>query len=170
MLVATTHREPLSPWTADDEEVDVETHPVTTEVSATLPAGAGTAFEAFADIAQTPRWLSVVQSARVVRFDPTGRPLTVAFLARLERATIGYSLTYRFDPTDLAITWSTPDGASVRIAGDVRFKPLSARACLMHYRLSLEMPFETEWSNASFGGHAAAAVASEFREHLRRLT
>jgi hypothetical protein len=35
--------------------------------------------------------------------------------------------------------------------------------------LSIELPFESEWSNASFGGNAAAAVASEFREHLRRL-
>ena len=167
MLAAPNHREPLSPWTADAD--DVEIAPVTTEVSATLPAGAGTAFEAFGDVAQTPRWLSVVQSARVVRLDPTGRPLTVAFLARLERATIGYSLTYRFDPTDLAIAWTTPGGASVRISGDVRFTPLSARACLMHYRLSIELPFESEWANASFGGNAAAAVASEFREHLRRL-
>jgi uncharacterized membrane protein len=161
-----THRAPLSPWTADE---DLEIAPITTEVSATLPVGARTAFEAFADVAQTPRWLSVVQSARVVRADETGRPLVVAFLARLERATIGYSLTYRWDPTDLSIAWSTPEGATVNISGDIRFTPLSARASLMHYRLTLELPFETEWTNASFGGNAAAAVASDFREHLRRL-
>jgi uncharacterized membrane protein len=161
-----THRAPLSPWTPDE---DLEIAPITTEVSATLPVGAGTAFEAFADIAQTPRWLSVVQSARVVKKDENGRPLVVAFLARLERATIGYSLTYRWDPTDLSIAWSTPDGATVHIGGDIRFTPLSSRACLMHYRLTMELPFETEWSNASFGGNAAAAVASDFREHHRRL-
>ncbi len=146
----------------------VDAPPITTEVSATLPAGARTAFEAFGDIAQTPRWLSVVQSARVALADADGRPLQVSFLARLERATIGYTLSYRWDPTDLACSWSTPDGASLRIGGDVRFLPLSARACLMHYRLSIELPFDSEWVNASFAGNAAAAVASEFREHLRR--
>jgi uncharacterized membrane protein len=157
---------PLSPWTADDE---LGIAPITTEVSATLPVGAGTAFEAFADIAQTPRWMSIVQSARVARVDDNGRPSVVAFLARLERATIGYSLSYRWDPTDLTVSWSTPDGATVHISGDARFTPLSARACLLHYRLTLELPFESEWASVGFGGNAAAAVASEFREHLRRL-
>jgi uncharacterized membrane protein len=166
-MAAAAHLEPLSPWTSADDEL--EAAPVTTEVSATLPVGARTAFEAFADVAQTPRWLSVIQSARVVRTDADGRPRVAAFLARLERATIGYSLTYRFDPTDLTVGWSTPDGATVQIVGEVRFTPLSAKACLMHYKLSLDLPFESEWSNASFGGNAAAAVASEFREHLRRL-
>src|SRR5262245_46308342 len=93
-MLAHAHREPLSPWTADEDHMEIA--PVTTEVSATLPVGAGTAFEAFADIAQTPRWLSVVQSARVVRTDEQNRPAVVAFLARLERATIGYSLSYRW--------------------------------------------------------------------------
>jgi hypothetical protein len=155
-----------SPWT--DDELDVA--PITTEVSATLPVGAGTAFEAFGDVTKTPRWLSVVQSARVVRSDAHGRPLLVAFLARLERATIGYSLEYTWDETDLTVSWTTPASGSVRIIGDVRFTPLSTRACLMHYRLSLELPFESEWANASFGGHAAAAVASEFREYLRAIS
>lgn len=164
-MPAAAHLAPLSPWT--DDALDVA--PITTEVSATLPVGAGTAFEAFADVSRTPRWLSVVQSARVVRADDHGRPLLVAFLARMERATIGYSLHYRWDATDLRVAWTTPEGGSVRIAGDVRFGPLSSRACLMHYRLSLELPVHGEWANASFGGNAAAAVASEFREYLRNL-
>jgi ribosome-associated toxin RatA of RatAB toxin-antitoxin module len=155
---------PLSPW-SEDEEVAA---PICTEVSATLPVGARTAFEAFSDVAQTPRWLSVVQSARVCRTDAEGRPLMVAFLARLERATIGYSLGYAWDATDLSVEWHTPVGGSVHICGEARFVPLSARACLFHYKLTLELPFESEWVNASFTGNAAAAVASEFREHLRR--
>jgi hypothetical protein len=157
---------PLSPWTADD---DLGIAPITTEVSATLPVGAGTAFEAFADVSQTPRWLSIVQSARVVRFDDDGRPTSVAFLARLERGIIGYSLAYRWDPTDLTVAWTTPDGATIHISGDCRFSPLSSRACLMHYRLSLELPFDTDWAGVGYAGNAAATVASEFREHLRRL-
>ena len=157
---------PLSPWTADD---DLAIAPITTEVSATLPVGAGTAFEAFADVAQTPRWASFVRSARVVRHDEQGRPLLVAFLARLDRSTIGYSLRYEWDPTELTVRWTTPEGASFHLSGDARFTPLSSRACLLHYRLTVELPFEAEWASAGFGGNAAAAIASEFREHLRRL-
>jgi hypothetical protein len=156
--------EPLSPWSTAD---DLDVAPITTEVSATLPVGAGTAFEAFADVAQTPRWLSIVQSARIARVDDRGRPAVAAFLARMERATIGYSLHYRWDPVTLSVTWSTPEGGSVLIAGDARFTPLSAKACLLHYRLTMELPFDGEWANASFTGNAAAAVASEFREYLR---
>lgn len=155
--------EPLSPWTTDEDPA-----PATTQVSATLPVGARTAFESFADVAQTPKWLSVVQSARVCRTDADGRPMMVAFLARLERATIGYSLGYAWDPTDLSVRWHTPVGGSVHISGEARFVPLSARASLFHYSLSLQLPFDGDWINASFTGNAAAAVASEFREHLRR--
>jgi hypothetical protein len=155
---------PLSPWS--DDHLDVA--PITTEVSATLPVGAHTAYAAFADVAHTPRWLSIVQSAHVVGTDELDRPLRVAFLARLERGAIGYTLHYRWDPTDLSCAWSTPEDGSVRIAGDARFAPLSARACLMHYRISVELPFAGEWATPGFGGHAAAAVASEFREYLRR--
>jgi len=158
--------EPLSPWTTDD---DFDVAPITTEVSATLPVGAGTAFDAFKDVVCIPRWLSVVQSARVARIDAHGHPQVVAYLARLERATIGYSLHYRWDPETLSVTWSTPEGGSVLIAGDAHFTPLSVRACLLHYRLTLELPFQGEWDNVSFAGNAAAAVASEFREYLRHF-
>ena len=147
---------------------DLELPPITTEVSATLPVGAGTAYEVFADVAQTPRWLSVVQSARVIEADERGRPVRVAFLARMERATIGYTLHYQWDDDGLGVAWSTAADASVRIAGDVRFRALSARACLMHYRLTIELPFDAGWINESFDGNAAAAVACDFREHLRR--
>ncbi len=146
-----------------------ELPPITTEVSATLPVGAPVAFEAFADVAQTPRWLSVVLSTRVLEADRRDRPLRASFLARLERATIGYQLHYRWDDDALGVSWSTPDGSNVHIVGDVRFTPLSARASLMHYRLSLEVPVDSGWINESFAGNAAAAVASDFREHLRRL-
>jgi hypothetical protein len=146
-----------------------ELPPITTEVSATLPVGAPVAFEAFADVAQTPRWLSVVSSTRVLEADLRGRPLRASFLARLERATIGYVLHYTWDDDGLGVRWSTADASSLRISGDARFAPLSARACLMHYRLTLEVPVDSGWINESFSGNAAAAVASEFREHLRRL-
>lgn len=164
MTAAVAHLPPLSPWTDDD----ADPAPATTEGSATLGVSAQVAYEALADVSQTPRWLSVVRSARVAQSDAEGRPLHVAFLAQLDRATIGYTLSYRWDPGAFAVSWSTPAGASVVVAGEAVFTPLSARACLFHYRLTLHAPFTPDWS-ASFAGNAAACVVSDFREYLRRL-
>jgi len=32
-----------------------------------------------------------------------------------------------------------------------------------------ELPFQAAWADASFDGHAASAVVSQFREYLRRF-
>jgi hypothetical protein len=72
--------------------------PVSTEVATTLPVRAEVAFEVFADAGETPRWLSVVQSARVMSRTPDGRPLQVSFHANFERATLGYRVTYDYRP------------------------------------------------------------------------
>ena len=54
--------------------------PVSTEVATTLPVRAEVAFEVFADAGETPRWLSVVQSARVLHRTADGRPHHAAVL------------------------------------------------------------------------------------------
>ncbi len=59
--------------------------PVASEVSTTLSVGAGVAYEVFADAVEIPRWLPIVQTARVVRRTPEGRPDQVAFTRKLER-------------------------------------------------------------------------------------
>ena len=87
--------------------------PVSTEVATTLPVRAEVAFEVFADAGETPRWLSVVQSARVLSRTPDGRPLQVSFHANFERATLGYRVTYDYRPAELTVRWSTDDGSAI---------------------------------------------------------
>ena len=144
--------------------------PMTTEVSVTLPVAAPLAFEVFADAGETPRWLSVVQSARVLERGADGRPLTVAFRAAFDRATLGYVVHYRYQPEALTVTWATATDAAIRVDGEARFTGLSERACLMTYRLSLELPVSQAWLEQHYDGHAASAVVGDFREHLRRFT
>ena len=55
--------------------------PATTEVAATLPVRAHVAYEIFADTAETPRWLSVIQAAHVLERGADGRPAKVSFRA-----------------------------------------------------------------------------------------
>ena len=147
---------------------DASFPPVTTEVAATLPVRASVGYEIFADTGETPRWLSMVQAAHVLERGVDGRPARVSFRAAFERATLGYVLHYEYRPEDLAVAWWTTRGGTIRIEGEARFAPLSHRACLMTYRLSLELPVTDAWRERHYDGHAASAVVGDFREHLRR--
>lgn len=143
--------------------------PLASEVSTTLAVSAGAAFEVFADAAEIPRWLPLVQNARVLGFHADGRPSRVAFTRKLERGSLGYTLEYRYDPTTYTITWATPSTSNVVLSGEARFVPLSTRACLMLYRLVLDLPIVDDLITTELDGHPASLVVAEFREHLRRL-
>ena len=141
--------------------------PVSSEVSTTLAVSAGAAFEVFADAIEIPRWLPLVQTARVLSTRPDGRPARVAFTRKLERGSLGYTLEYQYDPSTYTITWSTPPTSNFVLSGEARFVPLSTRACLMLYRLVLDLPIVDDLISSE--GHPASLVVAEFREHLRRL-
>ncbi len=143
--------------------------PVTSEVSTTLTVGAGVAYEVFADAVEIPRWLPIVQTARVLGRTPEGRPAKVAFTRKLERGSLGYTLEYKYDPTTLTVSWATPASSNVVLHGEARFVPLSSRACMMLYRLVLDLPIVDDLINSELDRHPASLVVAEFREHLRRL-
>jgi hypothetical protein len=143
--------------------------PLSSEVSTTLGVSAGAAFEVFADAVEIPRWLPLVQSARVLALQTDGRPSRVAFTRKLERGSLGYTLEYRYDPSTYTITWGTPSTSNVILSGEARFVPLSTRACLMLYRLILDLPIVDDLISTELDGHPASLVVAEFREHLRRL-
>jgi hypothetical protein len=144
--------------------------PLTSEVSTTLTVSAGAAYEVFADAVEIPRWLPLVQTARILGRRDDGRPSRVAFTRKLERGSLGYTLEYTYDPVTYTISWTTPPTSNVIMTGEARFVPLSARACLMLYRLVLDLPIVDDLVSHELDGHPASLVVSEFREHLRRLT
>jgi hypothetical protein len=146
-----------------------EITPLVSEVSTTLTVGAATAYEVFADAVEIPRWLPIVQAARVLASHPDGRPAKVGFTRRLERGSLGYTLEYSYDPSTLTVLWSTPAASNVVLTGEARFVPLSQRACMMLYRLVLDLPIVDDLVSHELDGHPASLVVSEFREHLRRL-
>jgi|GEM_PF-1172105 len=143
--------------------------PVSTEVAATLSVRAALAFEIFADAGATPRWLSVVQSARVLEREAGGRPSQVAFRVAFDRASLGYTVFYTYRLEDRVVSWSTAPDSTIRVEGEARFTALSDRACLMTYRLALELPVTDALLEEHYDGHAASAVVGDFREHLRRM-
>src|ERR1041385_2863258 len=99
--------------------------PLSSEVSTTLSVSAGAAFEVFADAVEIPRWLPLVQSARILSVRTAGRPNRVAFTRKLERGSLGYTLEYAYDPSAYMISWATPATSNVVLSGEARFVPLS---------------------------------------------
>ena len=143
--------------------------PLSSEVSTTLTVGAGVAYEIFSDALEIPRWLPLVQAARTLVRYPDGRPRRVAFTRTLERGSLGYALEYRYDPANLSVAWTTPEASNVVLTGEARVMPLSSRACLMLYRLVLDLPIVDDLLSTELDRHPASHVVAEFREHLRRL-
>jgi hypothetical protein len=144
-------------------------NPLSSEVSTTLSVGAGAAYEVFADAVEIPRWLPLIQTARVLASHGDGRPSRVAFTRKLERGSLGYTLEYQYEPSIHTITWRTPATSNVVLSGEARFVPLSPRACLMLYKLVLDLPIVDDAISTELDGHPASLVVAEFREHLRRL-
>ena len=142
--------------------------PLASEVSTTLTVGAPVAYELFADPTQIPRWLPLLQHARVLARRVDGRAERVAFTRRLERGSLGYTLEYGYDASTYTVSWTTPPDSNVVLSGEARFVPLSPRACLMLYRLVIELPIVDDLLAGELDGHPASFVVAEFREHLRR--
>ena len=142
---------------------------LSSEVSTTLSVSAGMAYEIFSDAGGVPRWLPIVQSARALLREPGGRALRVAFVRRLERGSLGYTLEYRYDAEHLTVSWRTPDSSSVVLTGEARFTALSERACLMCYRVELDLPVVDDLLHSELDRHPASQVVAEFREYLRRF-
>src|SRR5687767_1328129 len=134
------------------------------EVSTTLPLGASSAYEVFVDAVEIPRWLPILQSARVLARDREGRAARVAFTRKLERGSLGYTLVYCYEPSVLTVGWTTPQESNVVLMGEARFVPLSNRACLMLYRLVLDLPIVDNTLNNELDRHPASVVVAEFRE------
>jgi hypothetical protein len=166
---------PYSYDSLSDDEIGGESDggaapPPTTEATATLPIPAARAFELFADVERLrlPEWLNLIQSVRVLRRDADAQPVHVAFLARQQRSTLGYSLHYDYDLARRRVAWWTGPDAGTQLTGRARFTPLGAEACLMEYRVSIRLPTFAAWQDPRFTNHAASAVVAAFRDHLRR--
>ncbi|HEX4418353.1 MAG TPA: hypothetical protein VH165_10665 [Kofleriaceae bacterium] len=138
-------------------------------MSATLSVSAGAAYEIFSDSLEIPRWLPIVQTARTLARHADGRPQRVAFTRKLERGSLGYTLEYQYDADALSVAWSTAEASNVVLTGEARFTPLSMRACLMLYKLEIDLPVVDDLVTSELDRHPASQVVAEFREHLRRL-
>jgi hypothetical protein len=143
--------------------------PLFSEVSTTLTVAAGAAYEIFSDSADLARWLPIAQAARTVARYPDGRTRRVVFTRKLERGSLSYTLEYTYDPAQRRVIWCGAEGSNAVLTGEARFVALSMRACLMRYRVVIDLPIVDDLVLGELDRHPASQVVSEFREHLRRL-
>jgi hypothetical protein len=138
-------------------------------LTVSLPRPAEACYELFCDIERVPEWLPILASAIVTERDPKGRARRVAFQASLQRATIGYSLTYRYVAEELRVTWSTSPRATTVVRGLASFQEVAPRACLMTYGLDFRpgrgLP---PLAHATHEHHPSSATLADFREFAIR--
>lgn len=159
-----------APSPSEVDPADERTDPHIDLLTTTLPVSAERAFELFCALQRAPEWVSVLRSVQILERDPRGYPQRAAFLAELERGTIGYTLRYRAYPEKLSLTWeSEPDGAVI-VCGRAQFSPLGPKASMLHYQLQLDVPSGAlpAWGDPFFDGHAASAVIADFRDFVHR--
>lgn len=137
-------------------------------LSTSLPLGADLAYQAFCDIDAVPRWFTFVESVRVVSWTPDGRPTRAAFVGRVQKGPIPYTLFYRYSDAERAVSWGTAPGAATLVAGRAQFVPLGERATLMEYELTVELPEDAllPWEDPFAGRHATSVVMNDFREYV----
>ena len=142
------------------------------KLSASLPVNAALAYEVFCDIEQVPCWVSIVNSVQVLDVTPRGRVSRAAFIAGLDRASVGYTLQYEYRNAERAVSWWTPDQPMMRVGGRAQFSPLGDRACMMSYELYLDVPEGAlpRFANPYFDGHAPSSVLADFRDYLGRIS
>jgi uncharacterized membrane protein len=138
-------------------------------LSIALPRPADTCFALFTDVERIPAWLTIVRSAVITARDEGGLPREAAYLCSLRRATVGYTLTYRYRRGELRVDWSTPARASLRVRGFAEFQALGPDSCLMTYGLDLGfgrgLP---RFDDAAFDAHATSATMADFRDYVMR--
>lgn len=152
------------------EDLTIEdTLPPTRVLSAALPVSAKEAYDLFCDSERIHEWMGVVRSSRVLSRKACGRPDSTAFLARLERSSMGYTMRYDYDDASLTVRWCNGQNSSTRISGTAQFTDTGSGSCMMHYELDMESDTSLPaWGDPMYNGHPAASVISDFREFVTR--
>lgn len=165
-----TRKGTTTPREEDDAFRHEVTDPEINALTTTLQVSPARAFELFCDLRRVPEWVSVIRSVQILGRDSSGYATRAAFLAGLERGSVGYTLRYKPRPAELTVTWESEPGGAVVVRGRAHFSSLGPEATLLHYQLQLSLPSGSlpSWGDPFFDGHAASAILSDFRDFVHR--
>lgn len=154
---------------AELHELTEDDQPLTNVMSVSLPISANEAFDLFCDSGRVHEWMTVVRSSQVIARGSIGRPQQTAFIAQLERSSLGYTMHYEYDDETLTIRWCNGPANTTRISGSAHFTRLKPDSCMMHYELNMDSDTTLpSWGDAMFNAHPASSVLCDFREFVAR--
>jgi hypothetical protein len=143
-------------------------HPDDT-LSLTVHRPARECFSLFSFAERMPEWLRAVRTADVLARDPVGRPMRACFMASLERASVGVTLSYRYSRRGLHVAWATGEGSAIRMHGFARFQPLELRSCHMTLCLGVDTGSLPRFADEPFALNPAATAIADFRDYAARV-
>lgn len=155
----------------DDLRLQVQEGKDKTVVTVHLEHEAAHCFGRFCQVDEVPTWLWVVSGAVVHKRDSLGRALEVDFMGHLQRASVGYALSYRYDDGKMEVTWHNrkSTGAVKDMSGSARFIPAPDGGCTLHYTLHSELSGSLpDWDDRLYRARPAEAVVLDFCEWLDR--
>ena len=153
----------------DDLRITVQQEGDETLVTVRLAYPADHCFARFCQVDDVPTWLWVVGGAVVHKRDEQGRALEVDFMGHLQRASVGYALSYRYDDAKREVTWHNrrSSGAVKAMSGSAHFIPEEDGACTLRYSLRSELSGTLpDWDDRLYRSRPAEAVVLDFCEWL----
>jgi len=148
-------------------QIEVEVRDGETVVSARLRRTAEECYRLFCDADLIPEWLWVVDTAVVQERDPRNRAVRVDFIGALERASIGYTLSYEYDDAGLEVRWHHLGRGVRELAGSARFVSREDGGCLLEYRLRTQLTAGLPpWADQLYTERPAETVVVDFCEFV----
>lgn len=150
-------------------EINVEQQDGETVVTARLGLPADECYRLFCDADLIPEWLWVVDTAVVQQRDERNRAIQVDFIGSLERASIGYTLTYAYEDATHEVCWHHVGRGVKQLAGSARFDSHPEAGCLLEYRLRSQLLSGLPpWADQLYRDRPAETVVLDFCEFVER--
>ena len=138
-------------------------------VTARLSLAPDECYRLFCDADLIFDWLWVVDTAVVQRRDERNRAVQVDFIGSLQRASIGYTLSYDYDDAQREVRWHNVGRGVKQLVGSARFLPHPRSGCLLEYHLSSQlMAGLPPWADQLYRDRPAEAVVLDFCEFVER--
>ena len=115
---------------------------------------ADAAFTRLCDIRSVPKWVRGVARVEVIETDERDRPTRVRFVSMPARASVSYTVHYRFDDEARRMVWQPLERGERTLEGEAHIEDLGDGRCRLTYQL-------TTWNAASIPMWARSALRQD---------
>lgn len=139
------------------------------EAEIEIPHDADTAYGHLCDVRSVPQWVRGVARVDVIETDEQGRATLARFISMPARASVSYTLRYRYEDHERRVEWHSEERTERALQGRAQVVPLSEDRCRLRYELDVwnaaSIPM---WARAALKEDAPQAVVQAFRRWLER--